>query len=53
MIREETDAGRPPVISHPDGPQAQGYLAIADAVIAKLGDASGQKKPFPKIVFEN
>ena len=37
MIREETDAGRPPVISHPDGPQAQRYLAIADAVIAKLG----------------
>jgi ATP-binding protein involved in chromosome partitioning len=53
MIREETDAGRPPVISHPDGPQAECYLAIADAVIAKLGDASGQKKPFPKIVFEN
>ncbi|MGH6905175.1 MAG: P-loop NTPase, partial [Geminicoccaceae bacterium] len=54
MIREETDAGRPPVISHPDGPQAQCYLAIADAVVAKLGSASGtQQKPFPKIVFEN
>jgi ATP-binding protein involved in chromosome partitioning len=54
MIREETDAGRPPVISHPDGPQAQCYLAIADAVVTKLGSASGtQQKPFPKIVFEN
>jgi ATP-binding protein involved in chromosome partitioning len=54
MIREETDAGRPPVISHPDGPQAQCYLAIADAVLAKLGSASGtRQKPFPKIVFEN
>jgi ATP-binding protein involved in chromosome partitioning len=51
MIREETDAGRPPVISHPDGLQAQCYLAIADAVVAKLGSAS--QKPFPKIVFEN
>ncbi|HSM20323.1 MAG TPA: iron-sulfur cluster carrier protein ApbC, partial [Hyphomicrobiales bacterium] len=26
MIREETDAGRPPVVSHPDGPQARAYL---------------------------
>jgi ATP-binding protein involved in chromosome partitioning len=53
-IREETDAGRPPVISHPDGPQAQAYLALADAVIAKLGSGSGtRQKPFPKIVFEN
>ncbi|MGH6899814.1 MAG: Mrp/NBP35 family ATP-binding protein [Geminicoccaceae bacterium] len=54
LIREATDAGRPPVISHPDGPQAQPYLALADAVIAKLGSASGtQQKSFPKIVFEN
>ena len=54
MIREETDAGRPPVVSHPDSPQAQCYLALADAVIAKLGSAAEtQQKPFPKIVFEN
>jgi ATP-binding protein involved in chromosome partitioning len=53
-IREETDAGRPPVVSHPDGPQAQPYLALADAVIAKLGSASQtQQKPFPRIVFDN
>jgi ATP-binding protein involved in chromosome partitioning len=54
MIREETDAGRPPVVSHPDGPQAAPYLAVARAVIAKLGsEATARQKPFPKIVFEN
>jgi ATP-binding protein involved in chromosome partitioning len=54
MIREETDAGRPPVVSHPDGPQARAYLEVAEAVLAKLGStAGGRRKPFPKIVFEN
>jgi ATP-binding protein involved in chromosome partitioning len=54
LIREETDAGRPPVVSHPDGPQARPYLDVAEAVIAKLGGAAGpQQKPFPKIVFVN
>jgi ATP-binding protein involved in chromosome partitioning len=53
MIREETDAGRPPVVSHPDGPQARAYLEVANVVIAKLGSAAGTRKPFPKIVFEN
>ena len=54
LIREETDAGRPPVVSHPDGPQAAAYLKVAEAVIAKLGSAAAaQRKPFPKIVFEN
>jgi ATP-binding protein involved in chromosome partitioning len=54
LIREETDAGRPPVVSHPDGPQARPYLEVAEAVIAKLGGAAAsQQKPFPKIVFEN
>jgi ATP-binding protein involved in chromosome partitioning len=53
-IREETDAGRPPVVSHPDGPQARPYLEVAAAVIAKLGsEAATRQKPFPKIVFEN
>jgi ATP-binding protein involved in chromosome partitioning len=51
-IREHTDAGRPPVVSQPDGPQAAAYLAIAQTVIAKLAGAS-TVRPFPKIVFEN
>ncbi len=54
LIREETDAGRPPVVSHPDGPQAGAYLKVAEAVIGKLGSAAAtERKPFPKIVFEN
>jgi ATP-binding protein involved in chromosome partitioning len=54
MIREETDAGRPPVVSHPESPQAEAYLAVGRAVIAKLGSAAApQQKPFPRIVFEN
>jgi ATP-binding protein involved in chromosome partitioning len=53
LIREETDAGRPPVVSHPDGPQARAYLEVAEAVLAKLGSTAGTRKPFPKIVFEN
>ena len=50
-IRQETDAGRPPVVSHPDGAQAEAYLTVARAVIDKLTGAA--VKPFPKIVFEN
>jgi ATP-binding protein involved in chromosome partitioning len=53
-IREQTDAGRPPVVAQPDGPQAQAYLEIARLVLAKLeGPEDAARKPFPKIVFEN
>jgi ATP-binding protein involved in chromosome partitioning len=52
-IREHTDAGRPPVVSQPDGPQAAAYLAIAQSVIAKLAPGASAARPFPKIVFEN
>jgi ATP-binding protein involved in chromosome partitioning len=52
-IREHTDAGRPPVVSQPDGPQAAAYLDIARSVIAKLARAEAAVRPFPKIVFEN
>jgi ATP-binding protein involved in chromosome partitioning len=52
-IREHTDAGRPPVVSEPDGPQAAAYLSIARSVIAKLAGADSAVRPFPKIVFEN
>jgi ATP-binding protein involved in chromosome partitioning len=51
-IREHTDAGRPPVVSQPDGPQAAAYLSIARSVIAKLAGES-TTRPVPKIVFEN
>jgi ATP-binding protein involved in chromosome partitioning len=52
-IREHTDAGRPPVVSQPDGPQAAVYREIASKVIAKLAPADATSRPFPKIVFEN
>ncbi len=53
-IRENTDAGRPPVVSQPDGPQAAAYLKVAQVVIAKLDQPEGaERKPFPKIVFED
>jgi ATP-binding protein involved in chromosome partitioning len=52
-IREETDAGRPPVVSQPDGPQAAAYLEVARKVIDKLAPANASARPFPKIVFEN
>jgi ATP-binding protein involved in chromosome partitioning len=53
VIREQTDAGRPPVISQPDGPQAAAYLEVARKVIRKLAPAEAAARPFPKIVFEN
>lgn len=53
-IRENSDRGRPPVISNPEGSQSKCYLKIADAVIAKLDTNAGdRRKAFPKITFEN
>jgi ATP-binding protein involved in chromosome partitioning len=54
VIREQTDAGRPPVVARPDGPQAAAYLAIARLVMAKLDQpADVARKPFPKIAYDN
>ncbi len=53
-IRQNSDSGRPVVISSPSGPQARCYLEIADAVIAKLDrDVTGTSKAAPKITFDN
>jgi len=54
VIRENSDRGRPPVVSDPEGPQARCYLDIAGAVVAKLGaNATNTRKTFPKITFDN
>ncbi len=54
MIRENSDRGRPPVISSPEGPQALCYLDIADAVVARLeANTTDTRKTFPKISFDN
>jgi len=47
-IRETSDAGTPIVASTPDSPQAQAFLAIAENVSAKLGEAT---KAAPTISF--
>jgi ATP-binding protein involved in chromosome partitioning len=53
-IREQTDAGRPPVVAEPDGPQALAYLNVARLVLAKLDQpAATEQRSFPKIVYEN
>ena len=48
-IRATSDEGNPIVISQPDGPHAQHYLAIAEKVLGGLG--AGQR-PAPQIVVE-
>jgi ATP-binding protein involved in chromosome partitioning len=53
-IREETDAGRPPVVSQPDGPQAAAFLEAARGVMGKLDPQTvTARRAFPEIVFEN
>ena len=53
-IRENSDRGRPPVISSPEGPEARCYLDIADGVVDKLtAITSDTRKTFPKISFDN
>ncbi len=52
-IRENSDNGRPVVVSNPTGPQAACYLDIADSVIAKLDRESATANATPKIMFEN
>jgi ATP-binding protein involved in chromosome partitioning len=53
-IREQTDSGKPTVVSEPDGQIAQIYRAIARKVAARIAkqgeDRSGV---FPKIVIQN
>ena len=49
-IREQTDAGKPTVVSAPDSPEAQTYLDIADKVMAGLG---GEQPAMPEIVISN
>ena len=48
-IRATSDEGNPIVISQPDGPHAQHYMAIAEKVLSGLG--AGQRAA-PKIIVE-
>jgi ATP-binding protein involved in chromosome partitioning len=49
LIRETSDAGTPVVASHPNGAEAQAFLAIASQVAQKIAAPSRRA---PKIVME-
>jgi len=52
-IRETSDSGRPIVVSHPDSPHAQTYVAIARQVWAKVeARLSGGTRQAPKISMQ-
>jgi ATP-binding protein involved in chromosome partitioning len=54
MIREQTDSGRPTVVSDPDGQVAEIYRKIARRVAVKIGDlARDMTSKFPNIVIQN
>jgi ATP-binding protein involved in chromosome partitioning len=53
-IREQTDSGKPPVVSDPDGRIAGIYRQIARRVAVKIADkAQDHTAAFPKIVIQN
>ena len=49
VIRETSDGGAPVVVSAPDGPQAQAFLAVAERVRAELFDAGKPVRAAPRI----
>ena len=53
-IRETSDAGRPIVVSDPEGEHAKAYRAIADAIWDKVGSgvSGGAGRAAPKIVIQ-
>jgi len=51
-IRETSDAGRPLVVSEPNGPQAAVYRDIAKNVWTELGKTRGSDRTAPRIVIE-
>jgi ATP-binding protein involved in chromosome partitioning len=53
-VREETDGGRPTVVSQPDGEIAQRYMDIARRMSARLSlFARDYSRLFPKISIED
>ena len=53
-IREKSDAGRPVVVSDPDGPHAKIYRDIAEKVWAEIGrNQDATARPAPQIVIES
>ena len=53
-IREQTDAGKPTVVSEPDGPIAAAYKEIARKIAVKVAQqAKDMSNKFPSIVIKN
>jgi ATP-binding protein involved in chromosome partitioning len=52
QIRETSDAGRPLVVSEPNGPYAAIYRQIANNVWTELGKTRGSERVAPRIVIE-
>jgi ATP-binding protein involved in chromosome partitioning len=52
QIRETSDAGRPLVVSEPNGPYAAIYRQIANNVWTELGKTRGSERAAPRIVIE-
>ncbi len=53
-IREQTDSGKPTVVSEPDGTIAQAYRAIARRVAVRIAEtARDMSLKFPSIVVQN
>jgi ATP-binding protein involved in chromosome partitioning len=50
-LRTGSDAGRPPVATDPTGDMAQRFLAMAEAIAARL-EALASDRPPPKIIVE-
>jgi ATP-binding protein involved in chromosome partitioning len=52
-IREQTDAGRPPLVAEPDGDVSQRYRAIARQVWERLSAGDGAAPEMPTITVSN
>ncbi len=53
-IREQTDSGKPTVVSDPDGPIAEMYRGIARRVAIRISDLQrDMTSKFPNIVIQN
>ncbi len=53
-IREQTDSGKPTVVTDPDGPIAETYRKIARRVAVKISEqAKDMTSKFPNIVIQN
>ena len=53
-IREQSDAGRPPVVADPDSPISESYKAIARKVAIQIANMSKDMSgKFPSIVIQN